>query len=306
VALVAAVAAAGCGFGEGPTTEGTARLTVTRDYGVEPMLEASFSEPPESETVVRFLDREAEITTRYGGAFVQSIDGVSGEIAAGRTRDWFFFVNGIESSVGAAEVTVRGGDRIWWDYRDWTDALRTPAVVGSWPEPFAQAAAGGEGRPVRVECAAERAMCELAAERLAGEGVDATVVSLDEAPADERPRLLVGDWRRLRGDPLVAQLARGPATSGVFARFRTGAGGSELVALDERAGEVDHLGPGAGLVAGLRDGEDPPAWVVTGTDVDGVEAAVEALDEETLANHYAVAVTAGAELPLPARSEDPR
>jgi hypothetical protein len=304
VALVATVAAAGCGFGEGQTTEGTATLTVTRDYGVEPVLEASVAEPPESETVIRLLDREAEITTRYGGAFVQSINGVSGEIVEGRTRDWFFFLNGIESSTGAADVTVRGGDRVWWDYRDWTDALRTPAVVGSWPEPFAQASARGERQPVRVECATERATCELAAERLAGEGIDAPVVALGQAPADEGPRLLVGDWRSLRGNPLVGQLARGPATSGVFARFRAGAGGSELVALDERAGEVDHLGPGAGLVAGLRDGEEPPAWVVTGTDADGVEAAVEALDEETLGDRYAVAVTAGAELPLPARSED--
>ena len=50
------------------------------------------------------LDREAEITTRYGGGFVQSIDGLEGALDAGRSLDWFFFVNGIESSTGAAEV----------------------------------------------------------------------------------------------------------------------------------------------------------------------------------------------------------
>ena len=93
--------------------------------------------------MIRFLDREAEITTRYGGGFVQSIEGLGGTVTAGRSFDWFFFVDGIESSVGSAEREVRGGHRIWWDYRDWTDAMRVPAVVGSWPEPFLQQADAG-------------------------------------------------------------------------------------------------------------------------------------------------------------------
>jgi hypothetical protein len=304
LALAACAAAAGCGFGEGETTQGEATLTVTHEYGADPVLEASVSDPPESETVIRFLDREAEITTRFGGGFVHSIDGVAGEIADGRTRDWFFFVNGVESSTGAAEVTVRGGDRVWWDYRDWTDALRTPAVVGSWPEPFAQASAGADGAPVIVECAGERAPCDLVAERLAEEGVDASIASLGEASADEALRLLVGDWEELRGDPLAGQLARDPATSGVFARFRAAAAETELVALDGRADEAAELGSGAGLVAGLRRGDDPPAWVVTGTDAEGVEAAAGLLDDETLADRYALAVADGTELPLPAPSEE--
>ena len=88
------------------------------------------------------LDREAEIETRYGGGFVQSIEGVAGGTEDGRRLDWFFYVNGIESPVGSAERRVAGGDRIWWDHRDWTDAMRVPAVVGSWPEPFLQSSAG--------------------------------------------------------------------------------------------------------------------------------------------------------------------
>ena len=145
-ALACAAAVAGCGFGPGPSSEGTATLTVTRDYGSKTLVDATDDGPAlESETVIRFLDREADITTRYGGGFVQSIDGLAGAERGGRRYDWFFYVNGIESPVGAAEVHVHGGDRIWWDYRDWTGAMRVPAVVGSWPEPFAQAAA--RGRP---------------------------------------------------------------------------------------------------------------------------------------------------------------
>src|SRR5262245_20405612 len=94
-----ALVAAGCGFGPGPSSEGTARLLVTRDYGAERLLRASEEGPAESETVLRFLDREADIQTRYGGGFVQSIEGLSGGLTGGRSFDWFFYVNGIESEV---------------------------------------------------------------------------------------------------------------------------------------------------------------------------------------------------------------
>jgi hypothetical protein len=273
---------------------------VTRDYGAEPMIEATASEPSEAESVIRLLDREAEVTTRYGGGFVQSIDGVESEVADGRSRDWFFFVNGIESSRGAADVTVRGGDRVWWDYRDWTDALRTPAVVGSWPEPFAQAAAGAERLPVRVECHGSAAPCETVSERLADEGVEA---STERNPASTPAlRLLVGPWRALRSDPLAAQLDGGPPTSGVFARFERAGGGYRLVALDERAEAHQTFGAGAGLVAGLRRGERPPAWLVTGTDAAGVRTAAALLDEAGLADRYAVLAADEEELALPAEA----
>jgi hypothetical protein len=298
-AALVAVAAPGCGLGPGETSEGEARLTVTRDYGAEPLLEATVSDPSASETVIRLLDREAEITTRYGGGFVQSIDGLEGEVSDGRRADWFFFVNGIESSRGAAEVAVRAGDRVWWDYRDWSDALRTPAVVGSWPEPFAQSSAGTDRLPVRVACHGRPRTCDAVAERLSDEGVDATVE--DGAGADGAAlRLLVGPWRAVRSDPLAAQLDRGPQTSGVFARFERRGAGYELVALDPLADEVDAFGAGAGLVAGLRRGEHPPGWVVTGTDRAGVDRALALLDADELEDRYAVLATDDTELALPA------
>ena len=67
------------------------------------MVEATVEDPDESETVLRMLDREADIETRYGGGFVQSIEGVAGSTEGERRLDWFFYVNGIESPVGSAE-----------------------------------------------------------------------------------------------------------------------------------------------------------------------------------------------------------
>jgi hypothetical protein len=294
-----AAALAACGLGPGAESEGTASLTVTRDYGTEPIAEASTDDPSESETVLRMLDREAEISTRYGGGFVQSIEGLAGATQGGRRLDWFFYVNGIESPVGSADRPVAGGDRIWWDHHDWTDVMRVPAVVGSWPEPFLQASAGADRLPVRVECAGAQAPCAATEERLSDEGVSVSATRLGRAAEGEALRVLVGPWRAVRRDPTAAQIDEGPRRSGVFATFEERDGSFELVALDVRADPEVELGEGAGLVAAVREGEGPPTWVVTGVDAAGVRAAAAALDAETLRDRYALIVGAGSKTALP-------
>ncbi len=299
--MALSVAAAACGIGPGDSDSGTATLRVTRDYGAELMVEASVSDPTEADTVIRLLDREAETETRFGGGFVQSIEGVSGGVEAGRSVDWFFYVNGIESSAGAAEVQVRAGDRIWWDHRDWTDAMRVPAVVGSWPEPFAQDSAGADIAPVSVECATDRTVCGDAAERLAEEGVDASTGKRDPAGANaDGLRMIVGEWSRVRRDPAARLLDAGPSASGVFAGFEPNAGaGWALSGLDVSADPVRRWGPGAGLVAAVRVGEKPPTWLVTGADEAGTAAAVEGLSPEVLRDRYAVVMSNGKATSMP-------
>ncbi|OLE39024.1 MAG: hypothetical protein AUG48_00135 [Actinobacteria bacterium 13_1_20CM_3_68_9] len=301
-ALVCAAAAAGCGFGPGPSSAGTATLTVTRDYGSKTLVDGTETDPHSSETVLRFLDREADITTRYGGGFVQSIDGLAGAEHAGRPYDWFFYVNGIESPVGSAEVHVHGGDRIWWDYRDWSSAMRVPAVVGSWPEPFAQASAGAP-HPVLVDCLAGGSACHTTANRLADAGVSASVERGKRGPSQgtTAPRLLVGPWGRVRSDPAVDELRGGPGSTGVFAAFkRPSAGGYHLIALDSAATPVRDLGPDAGLVAALRSGDQAPTWVIPGSSGSAVRRAASSLRPAALRDRYAVAVPShGSPVPLP-------
>jgi uncharacterized protein DUF4430 len=295
-AAALAATAAGCGLGPGTASKGEATLTVTRDYGSRRIAAGREEDPPSSETVLRFLDRNATISTRYGGGFVQSINGVSGTTHGSRRLDWFFYVNGVESPIGATQARVDGGDRIWWDYRDWTDAMRVPAVVGSWPQPFA--AASGDGQPpVAVDCAGAQAPCATARRRLDGVGVAARVE--DGVRPSPEPRLLVGPWRRLRDDPAAGQLASGPATSGVFARFEGASGTPALDLLDGRGQVAERLGTGTGLVAAVRDGDRPPTWLVTGAAPAGVRRAAALLDADDLRDRYAVAATPGAAVPLP-------
>jgi len=130
--LLAVLALAGCG-GEGPTAEdGTARLWVTRDRGATVLVDV---EVPAGQSLLRALRSEAKVGTRYGGGFVQSIDGIEG--SARRHEDWFWFVNGLAGDRAAASYRLRDGDIAWWDYRDWSrDADTLEVVAGAFPEPF--------------------------------------------------------------------------------------------------------------------------------------------------------------------------
>jgi hypothetical protein len=278
-ALACAVAVAACGFGAGPSSGGTATLTVTRDYG--------------SRTLAEATDSEADITTRYGGGFVQSIDGLAGT----GESDWFFYVDGIESPVGSADVQVKGGQRIWWDYRNWAAAMSVPAVVGSWPEPFAQASAD-HPEAVPVECLGVRPACDTTSKRLAGSGVKAPVVE-HGAPASSM-RVLVGPWARVGADPAVDELRDSPQGTGVFATFKGPIhGGWDLIGLDQGGHPARDLGQDSGLVAALRDSGGAPVWIVTGSGSSAVRRAADALTPDSLQDHYAVAATPNGSVPLP-------
>jgi hypothetical protein len=292
--LLMALATAGCGLGPGSGVK-DAELTVTRAYGTVPVLHRQLGDLTESDTVMRALERNADITTRYGGGFVQSIEGLEGEASSGSSFDWFFYVNGVESTIGAADYPLHGGESIWWDYRDWDAAMRVPAVVGSWPQPLL---GGYEGkrRPVAVECLGGGDACSEVGERLVGAGVN-----VSSPPSSDAIRILVGPWGRVKDDPAAAQIERGPQTSGVFADFHREGNSYRLVGLDEAGEAAVDFGPESGLVAATRRYEEPPVWVVTGASGVGVRAAAGLLDAADLRDHYAVAVDGEKETALPLR-----
>lgn len=282
--LCAALATAGCGLGPGADV-GDVRLTVTREFGAVPVLDRSPA-AKESDTVMRLLEGEADIETRYGGGYVHAIDGTAEEQRSGDPYDWFFYVDGVESQIGAAEYELDGGERVWWDYRNWSATNHVPAVVGSWPAPFA-------GEPVSVECEGARLSCDEVREALEREGVEVA-----SGEPEKATRVLVGPWDRLRDDPTARLIENGPAESGVYADF-SGEGRLELIGLDEDGEPVRSFSPGTGLIAATSRYGGLPVWVVTGATAAAVRGAAEALDTEHLRDHYAVAIEDGKSTPLP-------
>jgi hypothetical protein len=171
-ALALALAAVGCGLGAGKAPSAVG-LLVTREFGARVV--RSWGAPNErgQETAMSLLARNATVSTRFGGGFVQSIDGLAGGRSGGNPVDWFYYVNGIEASKGAASTNVHAGDHIWWDWHDWSATDDIPAVVGSFPQPFLNGIAG-KRLPVRVECASVRGYaCKTVTARLRAQKVPA-------------------------------------------------------------------------------------------------------------------------------------
>jgi hypothetical protein len=309
-AALFAVAVAGCGVGEGESDEGTASLRVTRDHGAELIAEATTADPSESETVARFLDREAEVETSYGGNFIDSINGVESSVESGRTLDWYFYVNGIWSPVGAAEARVRANDRIWWDYRDWTSAYRVPAVVGSYPEPFLSGF-DGERWPTQVVClpsaqgAESDDACDATASKLNEAGIEAEVVEgLAGSDPDENLRVLVGAWDELRADKAARTMEEGPQVSGVFARPIPCDEKSYALEPYDSEGEKGVGSYDAAWVATVQRESERPTWVVSASTPARLSDAAAMLEEEALRDRYAVASFDGGEpVALPAAED---
>ncbi|MHB8469440.1 MAG: DUF4430 domain-containing protein [Gaiellaceae bacterium] len=206
-AAAAVVLLAGCG---GAVGRGRATLWVTRGEGKTVLLVRTV---PAGESAMQALERSAPIATRYGGRFVQSIDGLAGSL--GSQHDWFYFVNGIEAQLGAADYTLHAGDVEWWDYRDWGRVGESvPVVVGAFPEPFLHGF-DGKVRPAVVVGAgsAAAALARVIHGRVAATApAGANVLRLVSGPPRFVGKLLpngaveldfAGDARRLARDPAL-------------------------------------------------------------------------------------------------------
>ena len=298
MALLAALALAGCGLAVGPAPSAV-QLLVTRDFGNHVLARSGDLQRSGGETVLGLLGHNGSLRTSSDGRVVESIDGTASGQEAGHLASWFYYVNGILAPKGPAQTPVHAGDHIWWDLHAASQAADVPAVVGAFPEPFLNGT-GGHRLPVRIECATgSTKACATVTATLTRLGVPAAVAAIGSGGAPETLRLMVGPWGGLEG--LEAQLlADGPHTSGVYARFS--AAGHALTLLDPSGAAVRTLHAGAGLIAATQEPKEAPVWVVSGTDEAGVELAARGFDQSTLSDHFALAIVSGATIALPARA----
>ncbi len=271
---VAAVAASGCerrSQTPGPAPDApAAQLVATDDHGGQVLLEQRVAP---GQSVLAALRATTPVDTAYGGGFVS---GMLGRAADGsRPADWFFFVNGLESPVGAGSVELAPGDVAWWDYRAWRGAQSVRGVVGNWPEPFVRGA--GDSRPV-VAADPPLAGALRAAGARVGTGARPFRVRVGtNAALGTRDAA----WRAIGDDPGRRALAGGIANGQVVL---IPPGGGALAPV-EGARAVAVLVP-----AGMR-ASDGALLAVAGLDAVAARAAARTIadDPEVLRLRYAVA-----------------
>ncbi|HWD84437.1 MAG TPA: DUF4430 domain-containing protein [Solirubrobacteraceae bacterium] len=292
---LAAAAIAGCGLGAGPGTSDVS-LNVTRNFGSQSIGQVTEKKVQGAETVMRLLQRHFQVGTQYGGGFVQSIGNWSGSSSH---RDWFFYVNGIQAPKGAAATQVHKGDQIWWDLHDWQATDTIPAVVGSFPEPFTSGI-GGRRLPTVLDCATNvQAACNKVGSELGKEHVPYADQGLGGGSGSDSLAVVVGTWSQLKGIIAAELIGAGPSHSGVYAQVVGPQG--QVMELDNPAGQVVRtLHGSAGLIAATEQPSlNQPTWLITGTDVAGVNTAAAALTPARLRDHFALAVSGGQDLPIP-------
>jgi hypothetical protein len=297
-----ALVCAGCGFGPGVAAKGV-DVRVTEGFGTTKLGDARDSKA--TGTVMQALQRSFKVSTKYGGGFVESVNGHSG---SSNHYDWFLYINGIQSPKGAAATQVHKGDHVWWDLHDWKATDSIPAVVGSFPEPFTNGF-GGQRYPTIVECVnGKSSPCKTVTNELSSFKIPVSQGGVGYGSGGDSINVVVGPWRTIDGE-LASELVKfGPGASGVYARFVDD--GAHLELLDPDGKIARTFGPDTGLVAAVNangpgNSNAAPNWLITGTDAAGVAAASKALTQSTLADRFALVVHDGTDYPVPYQAHSP-
>lgn len=266
---VCAVFIAGCG--SSGTTGPATSVTVTRDFGAAVIAETEAVDSAPGLTALRQLERVHQVTTSYGGRYVKSID----ETAEDSDSSWLYYVDGVESKVGATSTRLKPGQAVQWDFHAWQGVRTGGAIVGAYPQPLKK-------RGVRLICAPRGSVpCRIARRELKKSGI---VIN-----RRSQVRLVVGRWNDIQGFDGVPDLAAPGDTNGAFAQFSKN--GKQLTPYFADGTKDQEFSDSPGLLAAFSTGADV-VWVATGTDQDGVEKAVLMLDNEPgqLTNKFAFAL----------------
>ncbi|MBU4301409.1 MAG: DUF4430 domain-containing protein [Actinobacteria bacterium] len=248
-------------------------VLITRDFGGVLITDESVR-PRSGDSVMDVLLQVAEVETGYGGGFVSAIDGLgSGSGESGRS-DWFYYVNGVLSGLGADEYQVEGGDKIWWDHHSWNESNFIPAVVGSYPMPFTR----GYSREETLSTVLFSDYLESLARQVGGYLAEGGARVQYEG---DLPGFICGD----RSGPVIAfvtfedarktgwitELLASPGKTGAFLTFD----GDRPVPLDSNGdpAPLQEEISAAVLACGSGIGDPFPVWLVLCDGEDGVKQA---------------------------------
>ena len=283
----------GCAGAQHPATasvaaigNGEARIIVTRNFGRDLMIDELIKLGNET-SAMEVLKQVAEIETSYGDGFVDAVNGVSSRDGGSDSArsDWFIYLNGIQTDVGALDYTLYPGDVEHWDFRDWRFHHFVPAIIGAFPEPFLH---GYEGdvRPVLVvyQDNLEEEAGILADHLLRLGVVDVAITEfahLNDGDKESANIILLGD---MNFEPL-AELNDVWKRLGFYACFAEG----KLQVFDCQGELAAEHSAGSGLIQATQNPWNPDGigacenvvWMVSGVDAQGVKTAI-----EVLVNHY--------------------
>ena len=272
------------------------RVIVSHGFGNESLVDELVTVDNGS-NALDALEQVASVETAYGGGFVTAINGISSAAGA----DWFFYINGILTNVGARDYALHQGDVERWDFHSWGFCSFVSALIGDFPEPFGHGY-GGEVPPTVVVYSPglENEASGVAAMQAQFGVGNVSIVTAAELSPEEKGRcnlILLGG----RDCELVSAVNQLRDTLCFYAYFGEG----ELLLLDSRGEAAGEYGAGCGLIQASQNPWNPNGigacqnvlWLVSGTDEAGVRDAVDVLVNHSAELRHAFgAVIAGGEV----------
>ena len=281
------------------------KLLITRDFGQEILLQ-ELAALESGWTIMDLLQAKCSVKTRYGGGFIDSINGIKSSTGGikGGMQDWFYYVNGICPDVGGLDYPLHAGEMIWWDYHAWQGGVSNSAVIGSFPEPFLHGY-NSQLRPTTIVCSAEILEAGRRLEKsLKAHGVSKIqVVEMKEAVFDNPngPTLVLGEWDSLQAIDHLNKLNQAYQRNGMGIHLNP----NSIELLNFQGQVVKSLDGSAGVIAatGSGLGDSCPLWLVSGTDSSGFQQALELLIKGpgALAGKYSLAISGEEIIPLPVK-----
>ncbi len=290
-------------------TVGIVKLQVTKDFAQETIF-AKNLKIDSSKSVMNILQDNLQVDTAYGGSFINSINGMkSGYTNTSGDKkqkmDWFYYVNGIMTAVGAGDYIPVKGDNIWWDYHSWGNTTFTPAVIGAFPQPFLNGYENKNPGTLILTTEEQKSSAEKIQKKLKELGVKNIEIkdySKDALEQSEKITLVVALWSEIKNSPFWQGIMENKNKTGLFVNFNNkvealNINGKVMRTFTENTGVI--LATGSGL------GDSTPLWLVTGYDLKGLQNAENIIinQPEKLQKKFAVIVVDEKVVSLPIKVE---
>ena len=271
------------------------KLIVSEDFGKSILLNENL-QIEGGESSVDVLFEIANVTTTYGGGYVQSIDGIKSQYNSetGVKKDWLYYVNGILASVGAGLYKPYPNDIIHWDYHDWVEDKAVTAIIGSYPEPFLH---GYNGNIIPTIIIYSDDFYDTAIDlqnSLEKLGVSTSKKSFKDLTENEKQShnlILIGTYE----NDLIENLNSNSDQLGWFVKYE-----NDYITTFDKTGKTSSMFEQAGVICATQNIWNPKGnwhcenviWVVSGLTYDDVRSAANLLisNDLDIQNHASIIV----------------
>ncbi len=274
---------------------GNIKVIISKDFGKEQLHD---DEIPlnENTSVMEIMEENYEVETAYGGGFVNAVDGLKSGFTRNKDKrrktDWFYYINGMLTQVGAKNYYLKPGDTIIWDYHNWSSNMYLSTIIGSYPSNFIN---GYEDNILNTQIKSTNAF-KRESEHLSKFLKDNGLENVELADLDEREleddninSIVIGQFEELLQINYIKNIYKDGKRAGLFFEIQ-----DNIKALDYQGNVSKEFKEGAVITSILKNyGSLGTLWIVTGNDDESIKNAIKILYEtpEKIEGKFSVIVT---------------